>query len=179
MCIGTMRFCIEAAVRHLGGVERLEPGDVIFSTYAYDIGSHQQDAAVVVPAFLDEELVGYATIKAHQMDIGAKAVYCTDTTDIFQEGMILPSVRLYRGGELQDDLWRTVLANSRMPRALAGDLQAMITAGKTGTSGLLRLINRHGFDRFRTCVERMFDHAETLTRKVVEAVPDGRYVGRG
>jgi N-methylhydantoinase B len=179
MFLGTMSFCIEAAVERIGGVERLVPGDVIFSTYAYDIGSHQQDAAVVVPAFLDEELVGYATIKAHQMDIGAKAVYCTDTTDIFQEGMILPSVRLYRGGELQEDLWRTMLANSRMPRALAGDVTAMITAAKTGTQGLLRLIDRHGLDSFRLSVERMFDHAETLTRKAIEAVPDGRYVGRG
>lgn len=179
MFLGTMSFCIEAAVRRIGGPERLEPGDVIFSTYGYDIGSHQQDAAVVVPAFLNKELIGYATVKAHQMDIGAKNVYCTDTTDIFQEGMIFPSVRLYRGGELQEDLYRTVLANSRMPHALAGDLHAMIAAAKVGLRGLFRVIDRYGYDRFRTSVERMLDHAEAMTRRVFAAVPDGRYVGRG
>src|SRR4051812_32379651 len=70
--LGTMNFCIDACVETSGGPEALEPGDVIFSSYAYDIGSHPQDAAIVVPFFLGEELVGYAAVKAHHMDLGAK-----------------------------------------------------------------------------------------------------------
>ena len=128
MFLGTLSFCIQTAVEKAGGVARLEPGDVIFSTYGYDIGSHQQDATIVVPAFVDGELVGYAAVKAHHMDIGAKEIYCTDTTDIFQEGAIFPSVKLYRRGELDRDMYRTILANSRLPTALAGDLQAQIGA---------------------------------------------------
>jgi N-methylhydantoinase B len=177
--LGTLSFCIETAVEKVGGEEALEPGDIIFSTYGYDIGSHPQDATIVVPTFFEDELVGYAAIKAHHMDIGAKEIYCTDTVDIFQEGTIFPSVKLYRRGELQEDMYRTILANSRMPQALAGDLAAQIAAAKTGLAGLHRLIERYGLARFRESVERMFDHGEALIRGFFESLPDGRYVGQG
>jgi N-methylhydantoinase B len=179
MFLGTLSFCIESAVEKVGGEQCLEPGDIIFSTYGYDIGSHQQDATIVVPSFSGDELVGYAAVKAHHMDIGAKEIYCTDTVDIFQEGAIFPSVKLYRRGELQEDMYRTILANSRMPSALAGDLAAQISAARTGLTGLTRLIERHGLERFRESVERMLDHGETLIRRVFESLPDGRYVGHG
>jgi N-methylhydantoinase B len=177
--LGTMNFCVEACVRSVGGEEQLEEGDILFSTYGFDIGSHPQDAAVVAPAFVDGELVGYAAIKAHHMDIGAKEPYCTDTTDNFQEGTIFPGVKLYRRGELQQDMFRTILANSRLPVALQGDLNAEILAVKMGGTALLRLIERHGIDTFRTSVERMFDHGEAVMRTFLERIPDGRYVQMG
>ena len=177
--LGTLSFCVESCVRAVGGEEMLEPGDVIFTTYGYDIGSHQQDAAVVVPAFTDGKLLGYAAIKAHHLDIGAKDPYCTDTIDIFQEGAIFPGVRLYRRGELQEDLYRTVVANSRFPQALAGDLNAQISAAKTGLAAVGRLVDRYGLSTFEACVERMFDHGEAVIRQFFEAIPDGRYVGQG
>jgi N-methylhydantoinase B len=177
--LGTFNHCIEASVAKLGGPEVLEPGDVIFSTYGYDIGSHQQDATVIVPGFFEDELVGYAAIKAHHMDIGAKEPYCTDTTDIFQEGVIFPSVRLYRRGERQDDLYRTVLANTRMPQAFAGDLAAQIAAATVGLTGLNRVIERYGIAQFRESVERMLEHGDALVRTFFERLPDGRYTASG
>jgi N-methylhydantoinase B len=177
--LGTFNLCIERSVARLGGPDVLEPGDVILSTYGYDIGSHQQDATIIVPGFYEDELVGYAAVKAHHMDIGAKEPYCTDTTDIFQEGVIFPSVRLYRRGELQDDLWRTVLANTRMPEAFEGDLSAQITAAKAGLTGLTRVIGRYGIGQFRESVERMLDHGETMIRTFFESIPDGHYVASG
>jgi N-methylhydantoinase B len=179
MFLGTLSFCIESAVARIGGVDQLEPGDVIFSTYGYDIGSHQQDATIVLPSFFEGELVGYAAIKAHHMDIGAKATYCTDTTDIFQEGAIFPGVKLYRAGVLNEEMYRTILANSRMPQALAGDLGAQVAAAKAGLSGLTRIIERYGLETFRDSVERMLDHGEALVRDVFAALPDGRYVAQG
>jgi N-methylhydantoinase B len=177
--LGTMNFCVESCVARVGGPEALEEGDVIFSTYGFDIGSHSQDAAVVAPAFVGGELVGYAAIKAHHMDIGAKDPYCTDTTDNFQEGVIFPGVKLYRRGELQEDMFRTIVANSRLPGVLQGDLNAEILALKMGISALVRLIERHGIEVFRTSVERMFDHGEAVIRTFLARIPDGRYVERG
>jgi N-methylhydantoinase B len=175
--MGTLSFCIEAMVKNSGGEENLEPGDVIFSTYAYDIGSHPQDAAIVIPAFYEGALLGYAAVKAHNMDIGAKEIFSTDTVDNFQEGAIFPSVKLYRRGELQGDLYRTILANSRMPEELAGDLSAQIGAAKIGLNGLFRVIDRYGLERFQHSVERMLDHGERLIRDFFGAIPDGQYVG--
>jgi N-methylhydantoinase B len=177
--LGTLGFCLETSVARIGGEENIRPGDVLLTTYGYDTGSHPQDAAVVVPGFFEGELMGYAVVKAHHLDLGAKSIYCTDTTDVFQEGTIFPSVRLYSGGELQDDMYRTVLANSRLPKAFAGDLSAQIGAAKTGLEGLYRLIDRVGADRYRQAVEMMFDHGESIARSVIDAIPDGRYVAEG
>ena len=74
--MGTMNFCVEAAVAEVGGEEALEPGDIILYNYPYGSGSHPQDVAVVMPVFLhDEELIGYTAIKGHWLDIGGKEPY--------------------------------------------------------------------------------------------------------
>jgi N-methylhydantoinase A len=177
--LGTMGHCIEACVGAVGGLEALEDGDVLFSTYAYDIGSHPQDAAIVVPAFFGGKLIGYAAIKAHHMDIGAKEPFCTDTTDNFQEGAIFPGVRIYEAGRRNEDIYRTVLANSRLPTALAGDLGAQIVAAKAGIAAVARMIERYGPDQFERAVERILDHGEATVRHFLERIPDGRYVGSG
>jgi N-methylhydantoinase B len=180
MFLGSMNFCVESAIARLGDEDPFEPGDVVISTYGYDIGTHQQDLSVVIPIFDDQvRLLGYAATKAHHMDIGAKEPYCTDTTDIFQEGLILPCVKLQRRGEVQRDLYRTLLANSRLPDTLAGDLDAQISAAQVGEAGLLRLVERYGGPVFDTCVERMFDHGEALVRSFLEEIPDGRFAASG
>jgi N-methylhydantoinase B len=177
--LGTMGFCIESVVKAVGGVDKLEEGDVLFSTYGYDLGSHPQDAAVVLPVFSGGELVAYTAVKAHQMDIGAAEFYCTDTTDNFQEGVIFPGVRLYKRGIRDEELWRMMLANSRLPDALGGDVSASIASAEAGARGLVRLLEQHGQETFSTCVERMFDHGEAVVRHIFEQIPDGRYVARG
>jgi N-methylhydantoinase B len=112
--MGTLNFCVEAAVRAVGGAAALESGDVVIYNMPYGTGSHAQDVAIVAPSFHDGELVGYICIKAHWMDVGAKDPYCTDTTDVFQEGLVLPGVKLYRRGERNPDVFRIIMANSRV-----------------------------------------------------------------
>jgi N-methylhydantoinase B len=177
--LGTMGYCVESCVRAVGGPSELAPGDVLFSTYAYDIGSHPQDAAIVVPAFLEGRLVAYAAVKAHHMDMGAKEPFCTDTTDNFQEGVIFPGVRVYRAGRRVDDIYRTLLANSRLPEALAGDLEAQIAAARVGNDALLRQIARHGIETFQVAVEGIFDHGEATVRRFLTQLPDGRFDAAG
>lgn len=177
--LGRMDFCIRSTVAAVGGRESLDPGDVLFSTYGYDIGSHPQDAAVITPIFFDGVLCAYAVVSAHQMDIGAKDIYCTDTIDNFQEGAIFPGVKLYRRGVRDEDMYRTVLANSRLPAALGGDISAEIIAGKTGARGLLRLMEKYGRRVFRDATEQIFDHGEQLVRSFLDRIPDGRYVATG
>lgn len=176
--LGTLGFCIEAAVKASGGEAELEPGDVLWSTDGYANGSHPQDAVIVVPVFCGNALVGYSVIKAHHLDIGAKEPYCTDTTDNFQEGVIFPGVKLYRAGELQRDLYRTILANSRLPQALSGDLNAQLAAARMGASSMVALIEKHGMERYERSVERMFDAGEATVRHYLEDVPDGRYLAK-
>jgi N-methylhydantoinase B len=178
--MGTMNFCVEAAVEAVGGEGELEPGDIVLYNLPYGTGSHPQDAAVVMPVFLrDEELIGYTTIKAHWLDIGGKEPYSTDTVDVFQEGTIFPGVKLYSRGELVRDIWKFVVANSRVPKMVAGDINAEVAGVRTGAAGLVRVVERYGLETFRACVERMFDHGEAVVRSYFEQIPDGRYVGHG
>jgi N-methylhydantoinase B len=178
--MGTMSFCIESAVAEVGGEGALDPGDIILMNDPYKTGSHPQDAAVVMPVFLpDGELVGYSGIKAHWLDIGAKHSYCTDTTDVFQEGMVVPGIKLFRRGELVTDVMKLLKANSRLPGFIEGDLNAEIAGVRAGAAELVRVVQRYGLETFSKCVERMYDHGETVVRNYLAQLPDGRYSGRG
>ncbi len=178
--MGTMNFCVGAAVEAAGGEEALDPGDILLVTDPYMTGSHPQDAAVVMPVFMDDgELIGYTTIKGHWLDIGGKEPYSTDTVDVFQEGTVYPGIKLYRRGERVEDVYRMVLANTRVPKMVAGDINAQVSGVRAGAEGLLRVVNRYGYDSFRQLVERMYDHGESVVRDYFSAIPDGRYVAEG
>ena len=177
--MGTLSFCVEGAVKSVGGEENLDPGDIILLNWPYESGSHPQDAALVMPVFVRDELIGYAATKEHWLDIGAKSVYCTDTTDVFQEGTFFPGVKLFQKGELVSDIYRTVICNSRMPDMLVGDLNAQVTGARVGCDAFARLVERHGLPTFLESVEQMFNHGETVVRECFETLPDGRYVGHG
>jgi N-methylhydantoinase B len=178
--MGTMNFCVQAAVAAVGGEAELEPGDIILYNFPFGTGSHPQDCAMVMPVFFQErELIGYTTIKGHWLDIGGKEPYSTDTVDVFQEGTIFPGVKLYRRGELVKDIYRMAIANSRVPKMVAGDINAEVVGVRTGAAALLRVVERYGLARFWESVERVFDHGEAVVRSYFERIPDGRYVGQG
>ena len=177
--VGTLNFIVEAAIEKLGGADAMRPGDVIVSSYGYDTGSHSLDVGIFVPAFLDDELVGYVVNKAHNLDLGAKAMFTTDSTDIWQEGAIYPSVRLYKAGELDEDLWRTMLANSRLPDALSGDISAQIGACQVGLQAFQRVLRRYGTDTVWAAADAIFDHSEEVMRRMVREIPDGTYTAAG
>src|SRR4051812_1457469 len=150
--MGTMSFCVTAAVEAVGGEDALEPGDIILYNVPYGTGSHPQDVAVVMPVYLAEgELVGYSAIKAHWLDIGGKDPYSTDTVDVFQEGTIFPGVKLYSRGRLVSDIYRMATANSRVPKMVAGDINALAAGARTGARARCRAAERSGRGPFRAC----------------------------
>jgi N-methylhydantoinase B len=177
---GVLGAAVQACLDNCGGPEALEPGDLLLTTHSYHQGSHLNDAALVTPAFFEGQLVGYACSKCHMLDVGQKdPVVSLDSVDLFQEGLIVPGVKLYRAGVRNDDLYRTILANSRLPGLIAGDLGSMIGAIKIGAQSLERLVGRYGIERFRSSVELVFGHSEAVMRSLISSIPDGRYVGTG
>lgn len=178
--MGTLSFCIEAAVKESGGPENLSPGDALIYNWPFGTGSHPQDMVIIMPVFFnDEELIGYTAIKGHWLDIAAKDPYCTDTTDVFQEGVVFPGVKIYRAGELNRDIFRMIMANTRVPHMVRGDLDAQVTGCRVGVKSLLAVVERFGLETFRSAVDDMFDHGERIVRSYFEKIPDGRYVGTG
>ncbi len=178
--MGTLSFCVDEAVKAVGGEAALVDGDIIIYNWPYGTGSHAQDLALVMPVFASgNELIGYTVIKGHWLDIGGKDPYCTDTIDVFQEGTFYPGVRIYKGGKRDDDLYRVIMANSRVPKMIAGDLNAEVVGVRTGARAFRQVFERFGGTVFRDCVEAMFDHSERMVRSYFEKIPDGRYAGMG
>nr|WP_053000383.1 hydantoinase B/oxoprolinase family protein [Sphingomonas sp. Y57] len=177
--MGTMSFCVEAAVNAVGGEAALDEGDVILYNMPFGTGSHAPDMAVIMPAFYNGELVGYTAAKAHLIDLGAKDPYPSDSIDMFQEGLLLDGVKLFRRGELVEDILKIVLSNSRAPTAIKGDLLAVVAACRAGSEEFATVIDRFGMDVFLDCTERMFDHGEAVVRAFIAELPDGRYEALG
>jgi N-methylhydantoinase B len=174
--LGTLGPAIEASVAQCGGLEQLHDGDVILTTDAYSIGSHAQDVTIVVPSFFEDELIGFAAVKGHITDIGqVQTMQAVDSTDIWQEGTIYPGVKIFREGVRNDDLWRVLVANSRLPDALAADVNAFIGAARVGVQALGRVVGRFGVAGFRAAVQRIFAHGEEMARAAISRIPDGRY----
>ncbi len=176
---GTLHLVIEGVLRSLGGEENLNPGDVIVTNYAYDTGTHANDIAVVVPGFIDGKLVSYAVIKAHMMDVGGKSMVPVDTTDVWQEGLILPGVKLFDAGVRNEALFQTMMINSRLPQDLAGDLNALIGAARLGLDAFYPLVERYGLETFGHSVEALWDHGEKVVRKRISELKDGRWTAYG
>lgn len=172
---GSLGLCVESVATHYADRGGLEDGDVLVVNDPFLTGTHQWDVAVIVPGFLDGELVAYAAIKAHQLDVGALAPFVSNSTDVFQEGTIYPGVKLYKAGELDDDLYRTMLANTRLPESAAGDLSAQAGACRTGLRALLELMERYGLEQFDAAVEVILDAGEAKMRERLAALPPGRY----
>jgi N-methylhydantoinase B len=129
-----------------------------------------------MPVYLPSgELVGYAANKAHWLDIGAKAPYCTDTTDIYQEGVVIPGVKLFKAGKLNEDIYRMILANCRFTKAVDGDLNAQVASCHVGARELVRVIERFGKEVFSANVERMLDHGEHVVREYIKTIKEGVY----
>jgi N-methylhydantoinase B len=177
--LGIMGESVRAATAANGGKEGLSAGDVIMNTWAYEIGSHSQDVTLTIPAFHGETLIGFVAIKGHVIDIGQKdAAIGVDTTDIWQEGAVYPNVRVYRAGVLNEDLWKTFLANSRVPFVLEGDFNSFIGAAKLGVDSLVGIVEKYSLPSYLDAIELMFDAGEKVARQRISEAPDGRYVAR-
>ena len=179
--MGTMNFCIEAAVKAVGGESNIYPGDIIIYNSPYGTGSHPQDCVLIMPVYAQNETIhiGYTAIKAHWLDCGGKEPYSTDTVDVFQEGTVYPGVKLYSKGKLVEDMWKMCIANTRVPKDVAGDINAQCIGIKVGAREFTRVVDRFGIEEFNRCVEKMFDAGEKLVRSYLQELPDGVYKGQG
>ena len=172
--MGTLTFAIRSIVKHLG-IDKIYDGDVLLSTYSYWTGSHPQDAVIIRPIFVDGRVFGYTAVKAHWMDLGAKDIYGTDTTDIWQEGLQLYAVKVVKRGKLDEEIVDIIRANSRMPTEVIGDLTAEISACEHGVKRILELVQKYGAETVEQATARILDHGERIARDAIKAMPDGEW----
>ena len=155
----------------------VHPGDVFILNDPYEGGTHLPDFYIVKPVWLEDALVGWAATIGHQLDVGGMTPGGNgcDATEIFQEGLRIPPMRLYDRGEPVDAVFEIIERNVRVPRQVLGDVRAQLAACTAGEKGLVDLIGRYGAERFRACADALLNQAERLARNAIRAMPDGSY----
>ncbi len=157
--------------------QRPEPGDMIVVNNPYIAGTHLNDITLIRPIYYEQALVGYAASKAHHTDVGGRVPgsISSDATEVFQEGLILPPVKLMVGNSFQEDIAAIICANSRTPEARMGDLRAQVAGNLRGELRLLEVIARHGLSVFRAALNRILDESEIRLRQALAQFPPGSY----
>jgi N-methylhydantoinase B len=156
---------------------QIEPGDVFFFNDPHPDGMHLPDIFVVAPIFTERLRVGFALTVVHHLDVGGRLPggQACDSTEIFQEGIQIPLVKLYERGRLNEALLKTLLRNVRRPEFMRGDLEAQVAACSTGAAAFLALLNRYSEPRANELVAELLDYSEGLARAEIERIPDGTY----
>ena len=159
------------------GLDGLEPGDVLITNHPYVCGQHLNNVVIYTPFFLDGELVALPAVRAHWIDIGGSRIGfgSVETTEIFQEGLQMRSLKLYKAGVEQEGIFQILRDNIRFPESSFGDLRAQIAACKLGERRLAELFGRYGKETVQKAIEIIWDQSEELCRKEVELIPDGAY----
>ena len=126
------------------GAENLEPGDILLVNDPHRQASHLNDVFLISPFFYREELAGYVSNTCHHVDVGGGAPASIGAfREIYQEGFILPVVKLVSRGEIDGEVWKLFLANVRAKKEVAGDLRAQIAANNMGMRRLSALFDRY------------------------------------
>lgn len=156
-----------------------EPGAVYMLNDPYHGGSHLPDLTALVPVFADGALCFWSVVRAHQSDIGGATHggYNPGATEIYQEGLRVPPIRLTENGVLRDDLIQMLAANVRHKRDFLGDLAAMIGAARLGERRLATVLTEFGAAGVAAAIDAMLDGAERQARAIVADWPDGTYEG--
>jgi len=156
---------------------RIEPGDVFLLNDPFRGGTHLPDFYVFKPVFVGDLLVGWSVTVGHQMDVGGKTPGGNgcDATEIYQEGLRIPPLKLFARGEPVEALFALLEANVRVPRLVLGDVRAQVAACRTGEREYLALVGRYGRERFAECTDALLAQAERLARNAIADMPDGTY----
>lgn len=157
--------------------ETARDGDVYVLNDPYAGGMHLPDIFMVKPIFFEERLQGYSVVVAHHCDVGGRVPgsNAADSTEIYQEGLRIPPVRLFDAGKPNETLLELLRTNVRLPALVLGDLDAQYATCRTGERELIRLIERYGEADLRAYFDALLDYGEVLTRKSIASWPDGIY----
>ena len=158
--------------------DSIEPGDIFIVNDPYGSGGiHLPDIYIIKPVFVDGAIEGFSGAVAHHTDVGGlvPGSNSTDSTEIFQEGLRIPTLKLYEGGVPNRTMFEIIEKNVRLPRQVLGDMTAQIAAVNIGEREYLALVDRYGAITLRQYTDALLDYTEQLAREDILALPDGSY----
>lgn len=184
--LGSMPLSVAAAIQAFDPTSGdLSPGDAIILNDPFRGGTHLPDITLVSPVFLragqsphddGPVLIGFVASRAHHADVGGMTPGSMSVArEIYQEGLIIPPVKLVHAGHIDQNIRNLILANVRTPAERAGDLWAQIAANQRGAKRLVEMVMRYGLDEVSHYMRALLDYTERMTRALIEKFPDGEY----
>ncbi len=179
--IPTFVGILDKAVKHIvnmHGLETVADGDLFISNDPYHGGvTHLNDVVIAMPVFFEGECIAWTASIGHWSDIGGltPGSMSTNASEIIQEGLRLPAIKLFEKGELVQSLLDIVLVNSRLPDFTSGDLWAQIAASRKASSRIVDLVRTYGVRSYMQAIEDLFRHGEARTRKGLQKLPFGEF----
>ncbi|MBL7190706.1 hydantoinase B/oxoprolinase family protein [bacterium] len=154
------------------------PGDVIIHNDVFSMGNQNNDVAIFKPIFIDDALIGWAAAKGHQADIGGavQGGYNPNATEVWQEALRIPAVKVYEQGKLRKDVWNLIFANIRLSM-VEEDIKAQIGACTLGERRLGTLVEKYGLECFDEHKRELFNSTEMMMKKEIRSIPNGVYEG--
>ncbi len=174
--IGLTMLTVPEVIREIG-IDQMRDGDIFMINDPYVASTHCNDVHLVKPVFVDGELTGFVTSTAHWSDVGGVApgsLNCRARTH-FEEGVRIPAIRIWRDGEMAEDVMKVLMVNMRQPWERMGDFHAQVASVHTGESRLQALCARYGRATVTACMSEAQSYTERLFRSHISDLPDGVY----
>ena len=175
--LANMQFTVQNILKLADADGGFQPGDLWILNDPYVCGTHLQDVVLVSPHFVDGRLFCIFANTGHWMDIGGGVPggWAPKATEIHQEGMLIPPLKLYEAGRLNRQVVQMFLGNVRLPDQIAGDLSAMTNVFGIGRRGIDTLAARYGAATLAECFEEMIRRSEQQMRSYIADIPNGTY----
>ena len=177
MHLGSMLGLIGEIKRHFK-LEEIKPGDMFIANDPYNGGgTHLPDIAVASPVFYDGEIVAFVANIAHHNDVGGRVPgsNAADSDSIYAEGIRIPTVKIFREGELDKDILNLILLNCRVRHIRLGDLNAQFACNKKGVQRMEDICAKYGKETVALCMEELLDYSERKIRMALSAIPNGSH----
>jgi len=173
--LGAVPEAMGVVLDHYG--DGLVPGDAVILNDPYQGGMHLPDIFMFTPIFHDDALQGFSVVICHHTDVGGRVAgsNASDSTEIFQEGIRIPALKLYEAGVPNETLFKLIEKNVRLPDRVIGDLRAQSAACRTGARELGKMFDRYGAKMAQEYFAELLDYAERMTREEIRQWPDGTY----
>ena len=173
--LGAIPEAMQAVLDKYG--DDLHDGDVVIMNDPYHGGMHLPDVFMFVPLFFEGKRRAFAVVICHHTDVGGRVPgsNTSDSTEIYQEGLRIPPLKLYDRGKLNETLEALIKINVRVPDRVWGDLSAQFAAAQVGKRGLVKLLQRYGADEVEAYMQELLDYAERLTKAEIRQWPKGTY----
>ena len=173
--MGSVPSAVKTTIAKFG--DSLAPGDIVILNDPYDGGMHLPDIFSILPVFAGGSIFAYSVTIVHHVDVGGRAAgsMAHDSTEIYQEGIRIPPLKLFEEGRLNRTLAEMIKINVRPPELVMGDIMGEVSACHIGARRLLELLDEYGVETLQLYCEELRNYSERVTRQIIAEWPDGVY----